>query len=291
MGQYNYYTNFVNYSNAGPGFYPRPLPSPPPYVDHQSAKKIRNYVNIHKDTIRIDADAKNPDYHLVSFTFDAMVDGSITIFYFGKEGTNCTFTALYPKIHMPVRIPFQKGASQKFCQASGTGIDLRLFDVNDLANPAKPLPEEEVFPLVVSAESSPPSLSNDKMLDDSAMTIASHAQITQAVLEKTDESRFRVKVVKQIIWAEGVKYELREIFGISSSTESTSNENDSGTECVICMTQPKDTTVLPCRHMCLCCECAQALRLQSNKCPICRQPIKELMEIKIIGDNSQRSYS
>lgn len=32
---------------------------------------------------------------------------------------------------------------------------------------------------------------------------------------------------------------------------------------------------------CMCGECAKELRLQSNKCPICRQPIGELIEIKI----------
>ncbi|MQL71636.1 hypothetical protein Taro_003959 [Colocasia esculenta] len=32
---------------------------------------------------------------------------------------------------------------------------------------------------------------------------------------------------------------------------------------------------------CMCAECAKALRLQSNKCPICRQPVEELMEIKV----------
>ncbi|KAG5522117.1 hypothetical protein RHGRI_034346 [Rhododendron griersonianum] len=280
-GQYNYYLNYGNQV-----FYPLPQPPPPPppplYVDHQSAKKVRNYVNVHKDSIRVEADEENPGYHLVSFTFDAIVDGSITIFYFGKEGPNCSFTVLYPKIHTPVKVPFQKGSSQKFCQPSGTGFDLGFVNINDLAKPSP----EDVFPLVISAESSSLSLSNDEPLDESAMTTASHAQITQAILEKSDESHFQVKVVKQILWAEGVRYELREIYGISSSTEATSNENDSGTECVICLTQPKDTAVLPCRHMCLCCECAKELRLQSNKCPICRQPIKELMEIKVIEGQS-----
>lgn len=144
-----------------------------------------------------------------------------------------------------MKVPFQKGSSQKFCQPSGTGFDLGFVNINDLAK-ASP---EDVFPLVISAESSSLSLSNDEPLDESAMTTASHAQITQAILEKSDESHFQVKVVKQILWAEGVRYELREIYGISSSTEATSNENGSGTECVICMTQPKDTAVLPCRHM------------------------------------------
>lgn len=73
-GQYNYYLNYGNQV-----FYPPPQPPPPPppplYVDHQSAKKVRNSVNVHKDSIRVEADEENPGYHLVSFTFDAIVDG------------------------------------------------------------------------------------------------------------------------------------------------------------------------------------------------------------------------
>ncbi|KAI3790704.1 hypothetical protein L2E82_03947 [Cichorium intybus] len=105
-------------------------------------------------------------------------------------------------------------------------------------------------------------------------------QITQAVLEKNNGDHFKVKVIRQILWIDGIRYELREIYGIGNSEESF-DDTGSGEECVICMTEPKDTAVLPCRHMCLCSECAKALRLQSNKCPICRQPIEELMEIKI----------
>ena len=47
------------------------------------------------------------------------------------------------------------------------------------------------------------------------------------------------------------------------------------------MTEPRDTTVLPCRHMCMCSECAKVLRVNSEKCPICRTPIEQLLQIKI----------
>ncbi|KAL7003044.1 putative E3 ubiquitin-protein ligase lul4 [Sarracenia purpurea var. burkii] len=175
-------------------------------------------------------------------------------------------------------IPFQKGPGQKFFQPSGTGIDLGFFEINELS---KPLVGGDVFPLVISAKSSLPSLAKDNQLNESTGTTASQSQITQAVLEKNDGSHFQVKVIKQILWVDGVRYELHEIYGIGSSTEATSSDDDSGKECVICMTEPKNTAVLPCRHMCMCSECAKELRLQSNKCPICRQPIKELMEIKV----------
>ncbi len=48
-------------------------------------------------------------------------------------------------------------------------------------------------------------------------------------------------------------------------------DNDSA-ECVICMTDPKEVAVYPCRHMCMCVTCAEALPSQNNKCPMCRRP-------------------
>lgn len=240
-------------------------------MDHQNAKKIKNEVNVHKDTIKVELDEKNVGYHLVSFTFDALVDGSFTIVYFAKEGTDCTFTPLYPEIHIPVRVSFNKGLGQKFCQPPGTGIDLGFFDTDVLSNPSS---KEDIFPLVISAQI-------DEKLEQPLPPTSPLAQITQAVLERNNENHFQVKVFKQILWVDRVRYELREIYGISNSDELGFDENGQGKECVICMSEPKDTAILPCRHMCMCSGCAKELRLQSNKCPICRQPIHELIEIKV----------
>ncbi|KAI8871559.1 hypothetical protein GQ42DRAFT_173750 [Ramicandelaber brevisporus] len=54
-------------------------------------------------------------------------------------------------------------------------------------------------------------------------------------------------------------------------------------ECVICLTDTRDTILLPCRHLCLCSECAEALRLQSNKCPVCRQTFAMFIKVDL-GD-------
>lgn len=48
---------------------------PPPYVEHQKATTVKNVVNVHKETIRLEADEARPDCVLVCFTFDAAVDG------------------------------------------------------------------------------------------------------------------------------------------------------------------------------------------------------------------------
>ncbi|CAL5198760.1 unnamed protein product [Lathyrus oleraceus] len=259
-------------------------PPPPPYVDHETAKKVKNDVNLHKHTLQLHLDPNNSDHHLISFVFDALYDGRITIFYLAKEEEHkCRFFPLFPEAFEPITFPFQKGVGQKFCQPSGTGIDLGFFELDDLSNPS---PEEDVFPLVICAETTP--LADHETPSSSFVDASPHMQITQAVLEKTNGTGpFQVKVVRQILWIDQVRYELRELYGIGNSTAPDFDRNDPGKECVICMTEPKDTAVLPCRHMCMCSECAKALRVQSNNCPICRQPIEQLIEIKINDDDDE----
>lgn len=115
-------------------------------------------------------------------------------------------------------------------------------------------------------------------------------------------------VVRQKIWVDGLQYELQEIYGMESGTaapdggsrssdasaggagtsEAHSAESvegvdlDEGKECVICLSEPRNTTVMPCRHMCLCSDCAGILRYQQgSKCPICRSPVVGLLCIKV----------
>ncbi|KAL0179660.1 hypothetical protein M9458_025102, partial [Cirrhinus mrigala] len=46
--------------------------------------------------------------------------------------------------------------------------------------------------------------------------------------------------------------------------------SDNSSECVVCLSDLRDTLILPCRHLCLCNACADTLRYQANNCPICR---------------------
>ncbi|CBZ50799.1 hypothetical protein NCLIV_038740 [Neospora caninum Liverpool] len=119
---------------------------------------------------------------------------------------------------------------------------------------------------------------------------------------------WRAQIVKQKIQFGTRTFEVQEIFGIErgNSTEmqrlqsearsshaagSSGEDADSkhfgdghadnlaGRECVICLAEERNTAVLPCRHMCLCSGCANIMRMQSNKCPICRQPVTSLLQI------------
>ncbi|XP_010492948.1 PREDICTED: probable E3 ubiquitin-protein ligase LUL3 [Camelina sativa] len=252
-------------------FGPPTVQVPLPSVEHQNAKKVKNAVNVNKATVKLEPDDLNPGHHLVSFVFDAVFDGSFTVIFFAKEESKCTMVPHLPEAYPPTKVPFLKGTAQKFLQPSGTGTDLGFFSLDDLSKPTT----EEVYPLVISAETVTPP----------------NKQITLACLEKTNDSSFKVKVMKQLLWVEGERYELHQLYGIENSTTqgtaASGLEDTGGKECVICLTEPKDTAVMPCRHLCLCSDCAKELPFQSNKCPICRKPIERLVKMKVESSDEQ----
>jgi len=56
--------------------------------------------------------------------------------------------------------------------------------------------------------------------------------------------------------------------------------DDGQTDCIICMSEPRDTAVLPCRHMCFCSHCASIMRSQCERCPICRQRVASMLQFE-----------
>ncbi|XP_021770600.1 probable E3 ubiquitin-protein ligase LOG2 [Chenopodium quinoa] len=258
-----------------------PMIPPPatPYIEHQKAVTIRNDVNLKKESLRVERDSENPGKFLVAFTFDATVAGSITIIFFAKEGENCKLTPTKESILPPVIVHFEQGLGQNFIQPSGTGIAFSMFEEAEL------LQDVDVYPLAIKADACPANLTD---ADGEPVPGSTNSQITQAVFDK-DKGEYKVKVLKQILWVNGMRYELQEIYGIGNSVESDFDGNDPGKECVICLSEPRDTTVLPCRHMCMCSGCAKVLRFQTNRCPICRQPVERLLEIKVNNGNEEET--
>lgn len=55
---------------------------------------------------------------------------------------------------------------------------------------------------------------------------------------------------------------------------------DSTEECVICLTDPKDTILLPCRHLCVCSECFRHV----DKCPVCRSAFDNYIVLQGASD-------
>lgn len=166
----------------------------------------------------------------------------ISVIFFAKESEGCNLTATKEDILPPITLDFEKGLGQKFKQSSGSGIDFSVFEDVELFKAA----DTDIYPLAVKAEAASAGENEEERLR------SKNAQITQAVYEK-DKGVIKIRVVKQILWVNGIRYELQEIYGIGTTVEgdedSADDANDPGKECVICLSEPRDTTVLPCRHM------------------------------------------
>ncbi len=108
-------------------------------------------------------------------------------------------------------------------------------------------------------------------------------------LSLRESGLYELKVEDQFIKMRNKNFSLLEIYGkpttsaksTASSPTSYCSDGLSNRECIICMSEVKDTIVLPCRHMCLCFECANTIRNRSDKCPLCRQG-KENQKCKYI---------
>lgn len=71
------------------------------------------------------------------------------------------------------------------------------------------------------------------------------------------------------------------VAGASSSSSSALSSTTAGgdtaddAECVVCLTEPKQCIVLPCRHFCVCAQCLERL----NACPVCRSTIRSSVRL------------
>ena len=76
-----------------------------------------------------------------------------------------------------------------------------------------------------------------------------------------------------------------QILGVKSSASSKSasqapsspSHSHSSTECVVCYESEVDCVIYSCGHMCLCFQCAVHQWSQAGDCPICRQPIRDVI--------------
>ena len=156
--------------------------------------------------------------------------------FFAKETLDGTLIAVKNSLLKQISMPFQQGLCQKFRRPSGTGIEFSMLEEAGVR-------KEGVYPLVLKAEARP---LNHYETDGNLSS-----QITLACFEKKVKGGYEVQVMKQVLWVKGVRYELQEIYGIGNASDGGFDGHESGGECVICLSEPRDITVLPCRHMVL----------------------------------------
>ncbi|BDA47512.1 probable E3 ubiquitin-protein ligase LUL1 [Coccomyxa sp. Obi] len=280
---------------------PMPPMHPPPHpAVHQVAPMapaqeltatIRNAVNLKKPTLSLQPIDGDPRRLAVHFEFDASEPCAVTTYVVATEDPSkeggCKLTQSKQAVSQPVI--YEKGLGQKYPKEGSPHmvLDVGLYDERQLME----IHDKDTYPLVIRLECITEQGKADKHTLQELRPGAPQAawvqsQTTCAVLLRDEEGNWQPKVVKQKIWVEGVCYELQEIYGMESAPAAPAGADGSLEEneerlCVICLVNERDTTVLPCRHLCMCHDCAQELRKQTSKCPICRNHVDSLLHIKM----------
>lgn len=287
----------------------------PPPRTHKTTT-IRNHVNLGKASLEVIEDVGSLTNGVkigIAFKVDADKPCRASVAFRveekPKEGARFDACSVNPIARASVHVPsvrLDAGLGQRYEMPRESFVSVGALSVAELTEAD---PERRTYPVVVRLEcvSSDGETNQGKTLDDfpenprgglSPLQSWSQSQTTYIELRRDAASgHWSAHALKQKIWVHGSSYELQEIYGIESCGASSGGDHNAGTsssfgadpdaseECVICLSEPRDTTVLPCRHLCMCAECAHHLRTQvtGNVCPICRNPVESLLEIKVSG--------
>ncbi|ELT89988.1 hypothetical protein CAPTEDRAFT_155141 [Capitella teleta] len=264
---------------------PVPFPYPAPQTN-EPTKTLKSLVNIRRDSVRFvkatEEGAKQnnsnnastdatptppPTKYNIEFTFDSDVRCAITIYYFAREEIESKKLVYHPRdpAMNSETFRYKQGANQTFNQSTHVVDPSQYPEEEWQFNPDK-----DIFPVAIHC-----------VVEDEDHV--GHSQVTMAIVEKTSEGGYTLKPLKQKQMVDGLCYLLQEIYGIENKSSNRAKDedvDDSGSECVICMSEMRDTIILSCRHLCLCNVCADSLRYQANNCPICRAPFRALLQIR-----------
>uniref|UniRef100_A0A8C3HCE1 E3 ubiquitin-protein ligase n=1 Tax=Chrysemys picta bellii TaxID=8478 RepID=A0A8C3HCE1_CHRPI len=248
----------LNFLGNRPVQFPYVTPAP-----HEPVKTLRSLVNIRKDSLRLvrykddldsptEENGKQKVLYSLEFTFDADARVAITIYCQATEefiSGMAVYSTKNPSLQSET-VHYKRGVSQQFSLPSFK-IDFSDWKDDELNFDL----DRGVFPVVIQA-----------VVDegDVVVEVTGHAHVLLAAFEKHVDGSFSVKPLKQK--------------QIPSDDENSDNSN----ECVVCLSDLRDTLILPCRHLCLCNSCADTLRYQANNCPICRLPFRALLQIRAV---------
>eukprot|EP00871_Galdieria_phlegrea_P005641 jgi/Galph1/6078/GphlegSOOS_G4709.1 len=248
-----------------------------------------NVLNLKKHSLKL---AQNEFCNLfLEFRYDALVKGTLTIYMFAMDRTN------YEKFESIVldsvkhgsmkRHPFQPGIDQLHKEELVTSSGLDMYSEKELFYQGG-----NFYPLVIVLQADlrseehnllDDSFGNDeaKHVSDSSDWSAVTSQITYATFTKNneqEENTYGISVLKQYAQIGHSLYELEDIYGYDASSIDEDVENTN--LCIACMLNESDALLLPCRHLCMCAECADRLRFRSNKCPVCRQVVDWILQVQ-----------
>ena len=248
-------------------------------VDHglpvQKSCIIRNSISLSKPSLRLVRSSSDPFVYRIQFHFTAYVPGNISIYYSAREVVHRAHDSdsapvenlSYVGASRPGKTPFEPDVNQTYLQKDARALDVRRFKTADLTY------RDGVYPIVIRLEA---DYSNSSIPHNQRVK----CEVTFAQLTVTD-GEYGIAIIAQQVLINSTVYHMREMYGIGA-TDVTASQRPDGSldvdaskhECVVCLTEPCNTALLPCSHLCLCEECARMLcrepDINRRRCPVCR---------------------
>jgi hypothetical protein len=197
----------------------------------------------------LERDAANQSRYHLEFVFDASTECVVTIHYATTEQTDPSGAVRFKHLRDGMAQPsevFPKGLAQTFRTKPERALDLSQLSPEELAFDAA----QGRFPLIICLEVAAGAETSSNV----------SSQTTFVDIVRAADGGLTARPIKQKIQVGTAWYELQEIYGIEGQKAAAAGDAaaaaggeepaDSGRECAICMSVPRDTTVLPCRHMC-----------------------------------------
>ena len=250
-----------------------------PKIDPPSVKKVyavRNPIFIKKTSLSLEKDAGPANIYYIKFNYDSLVNFNC---YINFEVSKNSAKPLIPKepqnadnyilSYMP-SINFvsksiaiknlPKGENMEFFEKEAV-IDIDYFKNNKTENTNSKDPVYDVSIELV------PILENNENKNE--IVYLSLCNLEQK--EDLERHPHCLKIELQRLKTFGMWIDIHDIYNSSL---------DNG-ECLICCSALRNTIFLPCYHACTCNTCAHSLKMRNNPCPICKNPINDLLILEV----------
>mmetsp|Transcript_29920 Transcript_29920/g.114873 ORF Transcript_29920/g.114873 Transcript_29920/m.114873 type:complete len:282 (+) Transcript_29920:307-1152(+) len=237
--------------------------------------KVKNNFLLVKDSWKFVRDESDPTLLLLTFEFHSHVPGTISVYFLatdnnaGAERRNASvsFKETLPKRQSEHKIAAGKHLS--FTQKAPDGLPEKILSPENMVHHDS----RSYSPVVLVMEV------------DSNNIASPHEEVSSYVtygyIARSGDS-YIVRTYKKSIIVNQQQIEMFEIYGLDHRK---GNQASNESECVICLCEEREVAILPCRHLCLCTNCAQNFCNRLSRCPVCRVRVENMLRISLGNDS------
>ena len=206
-------------------------------------KIIKSKVGLDSKSIKLIQSSRNGNKYYPKFDFSVKEDSKVSIYYCTTQVTNSEGTPTYFTI--PNELPsagivnVDEGKNQSFGKEKSCCFDVTKYEGMPLFNTTL-----NYYPCVIAIEPrTEVSHDDDGVSDYQNLITYCKFQINKST------SLLELKVVKQVLVAFDMGFQLQNIYGITDTMEDHKDADpddiESGQQCVICISEEKNTVVMP----------------------------------------------